>query len=255
MQPENRPERRTPEHRRLVTTDVPGVYKRGSRYVAITRHKGKRYKTYHRTKSEAKAAKGARDAGARPSSREPFDKYVERWLREYSGRTSKGLAATTRADYAYLLHEYAVPFFKTRKIGDIGPLDVKLFIDHLAKLPPKKSQNGSKRLSPATIRRILCPLKAMLAEAYELELIKTNPANVRVVVPGERSIKKPKTMTTEQIATVLPNLPERDRVLFGFLSRTGVRIAEALGAKWADIEQTDDGPVFTIRRQFYRGEL
>lgn len=255
MQPEHKSPSTTPEHRRLVKTGIPGVYKRGGRFVAITRHKGKRVKTYHRTKAEAKAAKAARDAGARPSSREPFDKYVERWLCEYTGRTSKGLAATTRSDYAYLLREYAVPFFKARKIGDIGPLDVKLFIDHLAKLSPKKSQNGSKRLSPATIRRILCPLKAMLAEAYELELIKTNPANVRVVVPGERAIKKPKTMTTEQIATVLQNLPERDRVLFGFLSRTGVRIAEALGAKWGDIEQTDDGPVFTIRRQYYRGEL
>lgn len=63
----------------------------------------------------------------------------------------------------------------------------------------------------------------MLAEAYELELIKTNPSNVRVVVPGERSIKKPKTMTSEQVATVLQNLPQRDRVLFAFLSFRTVR--------------------------------
>src|SRR3954451_18970292 len=98
MQSEHKPEPKTPEHRRLVKTDIPGVYKRGNRLVAITRHKGKRVKTYHRTKAEAKAAKAARDAGARPSSREPFDKYVERWLQEYTGRTAKGLAPTTRAD-------------------------------------------------------------------------------------------------------------------------------------------------------------
>jgi len=64
--PEQRSEAgsRTPEHRQLIKTDVPGVYRRGSRYVAITRHKGKRVKTYHRTKTEAKAAKAGRDAGA-----------------------------------------------------------------------------------------------------------------------------------------------------------------------------------------------
>jgi hypothetical protein len=34
-------EPRTPPQRRLVKTDVPGVYKRGSRYVAVTQFRGK----------------------------------------------------------------------------------------------------------------------------------------------------------------------------------------------------------------------
>jgi integrase len=53
----------------------------------------------------------------------------------------------------------------------------------------------------------------------------------------------------------LEDLQERDRVLFSFLSRTGVRISEALGAKWEDIGVTADGSVFTVRRQFCRREL
>lgn len=258
----------TPEHRRLLRTDVPGVFRRGTRYVAITRHRGRLVKSYHRTKSEAKEAKARRDAGDRPTSREPFARYAERWLTEYRGRTAKGLAPTTREDYAYLIREYAIPFFDRKAIGDIGPLDVKQFIEHLTTLTQKRRRRlpdgtvasvrarGAKPLSPATIRRIMCPLKALLAEAYELELLPSNPAKVRVVVPGERSTRTaPKTMTTEEVAAVLKALPERDRLLFTFLSRTGVRISEALGAKWKDIEQTDDGPVFQIRRQHYRGEL
>jgi integrase len=258
----------TPEHRRLIRTDVPGVYRRGRRYVAITRYRGRLVKTYHRTKSEAKEAKARRDAGDRPTAREPFARYAERWLVEYRGRTAKGLAPTTREDYAYLIREYAIPFFDRKAIGDIGPLDVKQFIEHLATLTQKRRRRlpdgtvvtvrdrSAPRLSPASIRRIVAPLKALLAEAYELELLPSNPAKVRVVVPGERSRRSaPKHMTTEEVAAVLAELSDRDRLLFTFLSRTGVRISEALGAKWKDIEQTDDGPIFQIRRQRYRGEL
>lgn len=258
----------TPEHRRLLRTDVPGVYRRGRRYVAITRYRGRLVKSYHRTKSEAKEAKARRDSGERPTAREPFASYAERWVAEYRGRTAKGLAPTTREDYAYLIREYAIPFFGRKAVGDIGPLDVKRFIEHLATLTQKRRRRlpdgrvasvrdrSAPLLSSASIRRILAPLKALLAEAYELELLPSNPARVRVVIPGERSTRRaPKVMTTDEVAAVLRELSDRDRLLFTFLSRTGVRISEALGAKWKDIEQTDDGPVFYIRRQYYRGEL
>lgn len=258
----------TPEHRRLIRTDVPGVYRRGRRYVAITRYRGRLVKTYHRTKSEAKEAKARRDSGERPTAREPFARYAERWLVEYRGRTAKGLAPSTRADNAYAIREYAIPFFGTKAIGDVGPLDVKQFIEHLAALRQKRRrrlpdgtvayvrERSAPTLSPATIRRIVAPLKSLLAEAYELELLPSNPGKVRVIVPGERQASGgPKYMTTEEVAVVLEALSDRDRLLFVFLSRTGVRISEALGAKWKDIEQTEDGPVFHVRRQHYRGEL
>lgn len=258
----------TPEHRRLIRTDVPGVYRRGRRYVAITRYRGRLVKTYHRTKGEAKEAKARRDSGERPTAREPFARYAERWLVEYRGRTAKGLAPSTRADNAYAIREYAIPFFGTKAIGDVGPLDVKQFIEHLATLRQKRRRRlpdgtvayvrarSAPTLSPATIRRIVAPLKSLLAEAYELELLPSNPGKVRVVVPGERqAYNGPKYMTTEEVAVVLEALSDRDRLLFLFLSRTGVRISEALGAKWKDIEHTEDGPVFHVRRQHYRGEL
>jgi integrase len=246
----------TPEHRRLIPTDVPGVYKRGSRYVAIWRHRGERVKTYHRTKAAAKRAKAAADAGdTQPTNRERFDSYARRWCDEYQGRTNRGLAPSTRDDYRALIELHAIPFFGSMRMADIGPLDVRKFIEHLAKQAPKRKRGNAERITPATVRRILTPVKAMLAEAYELEVIKTNPGRVRVVVRGEQRVKPPKTLAPEQVAGVLAAMPPAHRILFAFLSRTGVRISEALGAKWGDIQQTSEGPVFTIHRQFYRGEL
>src|SRR5215203_5566433 len=116
-------ERRTPDHRRMVRTSVPGVYRRGERYVAVTRHQGRQVKTYHRTLTQAKMAKARRDAGEQPRSRERFDRYAERWLTEYGGRTRHGLGPTSRADYAYAVRTFAIPFFRGKAIGNITPLD------------------------------------------------------------------------------------------------------------------------------------
>jgi integrase len=245
----------TPPRRRLVRTNVRGVYRRGDRYVAVTYGRGKRIKTTHATKAEAKLEKSRRDAGGAPTSREPFERYVERWLVEYAGRTHHGLSPRTRQAYATLLRSYAVPYFRCQKIGDIGPHDVKHFIAHLTQLAPRHSQDGARRLSPATVRRIMCPLKALLAEAYELELTRVNAARVRIVIPGEPPATKPKTITYAQVDQILARLGEQDRLLFLFLSRTGLRISEALGAQWRDVEVGATGAVLVVRRQCLNGEL
>lgn len=176
----------------------------------------------------------------------------------YPGRTSGGLAETTREQYAWLLREYAVPYFDSRgcRLGDIGPKDVRAFIDHVCGLAPRKRKAGTQQLAPSTVRRILCPLKALLAEAYELELITSDPSKVRVVVQSERPTQAaPKAMTPDQMSAVLSEIPEGDRLLFVLLGWTGLRIGEALGLQWQDFEQTSDGPVLRIRRQAHAGKV
>ena len=134
-------------------------------------------------------------------------------------------------------------------MGEIGPKDMKEFIAHLATLEPNKNvkgraQGGAERLSPASIRRIVAPVRAMLAEAFEDEVTTRQAHKVRVVVRGEsRATRlKPKTLTRDQIAAVWERLSERDRLLFDFLSWTALRISEGLRATWGDIQQTPDGP-------------
>jgi integrase len=87
----------------------------------------------------------------------------------------------------------------------------------------------------------------MMAEAYELELTKVDAGKVRVVVQGERRRTRPMTLTREQIGAVLERLPPADRLLFEFLSWTGLRISEGLAATWGDVEQTPQGPVVVVR--------
>jgi integrase len=242
----------TPPNRRLQQTDVPGVYRRGNRFVAITRSGGKRIKTYHLTKAEAALAKADRTwRSMPPSSREPFDRYVERWVVEYAGRTARGLQPETRAAYALLLRRHAVPFFGQTAIGDLGPLEVRRFVLHLAQVRSAKGMP----LRPSTVRRIMCPLKAMLAEAYELGLARVDAGRVRIVLPDPDEPEPPRVLTAEQLDAVLSLLAEPDRRLFELLSLTGLRISEALGLQWHDLQQRPGGPVLVLRRQCRDGRL
>jgi integrase len=233
----------------------PGIYAKGSRYIDTWKDRGKARSKSYATLSAATRGRAQRiAAGGLPASRERFDRYAERWLTEYRGRTANGLARSTRDDYAFLIRSYAIPYFRHTALGDLTPLDVRRFIDHLATVKPRKAQKGAKRLSPATVRRILCPLKAMLAEAYELGLIRENVGRVRIVVEDRRPQRQgPRTLTREQTSAVLDALAVRDRLLFFFLARTGLRIGEALGARWGDLEQTPEGPVLVVQRKRYRG--
>jgi len=237
----------------------PGIFRKGNTYIDTWKERGKPRSKSYPTLTAATRGRAQRIAnGNLPASRERFDRYAERWLDDYRGRTENGLAASTRADYRFLIRTYAIPYFRHTPMGDIRPLDVRNFIDHLAKKKPLKSQRGAKRLSPATVRRIMTPVKAMLSEAYELNVTPINAGKVRVIVHADEGRVRrtaPKTLTRDQIADVLDELRERDRLLFYTLARTGLRIGEVLGLKWRDLENTDDGPVLIVGRQHSRGEL
>ena len=75
----------------MEKTRTPSVYRRGSRYVAVWRHRGRQHKSFHRTYEEAREAKGRRAAGdSRPTSREAFEDYAREWLDTYRGERPEG---------------------------------------------------------------------------------------------------------------------------------------------------------------------
>src|SRR3954454_6046737 len=104
---------------KLERTRHPGIYKRGSRYVVVWRHRGKQHKSFHRTLAEAREAKGQRDSGQRKQpTRQAFDEYALEWIDGYQGRTSRGFTEHARADYRRALEQHAIPFFVGWRLAD-----------------------------------------------------------------------------------------------------------------------------------------
>ncbi|MDP9399378.1 MAG: tyrosine-type recombinase/integrase [Actinomycetota bacterium] len=225
----------------------PGIARRGERYIVRTPKMPGRPSSF-RLLTEAVREQGKRRSGAAsPMSSERFDEYARRWVESFQGRTSRGISPTTRADYRDALERFAIPFFGRRPLSKVTPPDVRGFVYELAE------KHG---LAPASVRKYLAPVRAMFAELVEDGKLPTNPASVRVIGQRERTPRQPKVLSPEQTQALLAEAPEAVGDLFYLLALTGLRISEALGLQWHDMDRDGDGqPVLHVRRQFYRGAL
>lgn len=105
----------------LQRTDTPGIYRRGDRYVTTWRQAGRQRKASFATLAEAREAKAAHERGERPVAlRVGFDRYALEWIETYRGRTRRGLAHSTRADYRRTL-ELCDPIFRRHAGGRDHP--------------------------------------------------------------------------------------------------------------------------------------
>jgi integrase len=225
----------------------PGVYRKGNRYVVVWRHRGQQRKKSFRTLEEARRFKGSATAGdTAPVSRERFDVHARAWLDSYQGRSRRGRPVSTTLDtYRHAIERHAIPYFKGMRLAEIGPPDVRAWLDVMRK----------QGLKAATVRTYLAPVRAMFAEAVEDGTLKSNPALVRVTGDAERT-RGPKMLTPDEIRRLRACVPDEWLDLFDFIAYTGCRISEALGGTWKRITIDADGrPVFEVREQFYKGEL
>jgi integrase len=246
--------------RKLVKTGVPGIYRRGGRYVVIVRDpSGRPGKHAAATMKEARATKAALTADVqrgewRATSRVTFAEFAPEWIATYGGRTSKGIEEHTRRDYQASLEADAIPFFGRMRLTAITAQDVKRFAAHVA----------SRGVSAATVLRAVAPVRCLLADAHEGGLIRSNPAaGLRLALPAasrqpsvsetEDDEGEVKALTDEELAGLLAALPERWRLLFEFLGETGLRIGEVAELRRRDLDLAERW--LHVRRRYYRGKI
>jgi integrase len=232
----------------LERTGTPGVYRRGDRYVTVWRDGGRQRKATFATLPEARRAKRARERGERvPAVGVRFEQYATNWIETYRGRTRRGLTRSTRADYRRSLELYAMPYFAGMRIAAIAPRDVRGYVDHLEALGQAAS----------SVRKNFAPVRALLATAVEDGIMAANPASVIRVV-GARTDwdeSERRALTREELAAFFAALPGEWLPFFQLLVQTGLRISEAIGLIWADLELDSSISALSVRRQIYRGHV
>lgn len=219
-------------------------------YTVVWRHRKKQYKKTFRTFKEAKEARGKRLAGdSRPGSRDSFEDYARDWLASYRGRTKRGrISDRTRNLYRRDVERWAIPFFARFKLAEIEPPDVRAFVTHLE----------ASGLRASTVRSVLAPVRAMLATAVEDGSLASNPAR-EIRVGGDsdeqgEDATEIRALTKAELRQLLAEIPDEWRPLFELLTQTGLRISEAIGLQWRDVE-FGEHPQLHVRRQDCRGEV
>lgn len=163
--------------------------------------------------------------------------FLEDYWRQWFTGKSKSLKPSTRADYerAFTL---ALPVLGEKRIGDITPADIQLWINTMAE----------SNLKPSTIRIYYSKLKACLESAVDHELIERSPCRRTLNLPRVDPHAEIECMPPAQTKAVLEGLREPYRTLVGVLMYSGARLGEVQALRWKDIDFEKN--CIHIRRNF-----
>ncbi len=170
-------------------TKVPGVYRRGERYVYSYRVEGRQKWGSAASLDEARRLKRQAEADADRGelidlTTARFGEYARDWIEHYQGRTSRGFRESTRSSYRQILNDRLIPYFdgvRRLRLAEIQPRDVKACVRWLVE---QRDPRTGRLLSKSTIRQHAGVLRALMGDAMEEGLLRSNPAKgVRVVVP------------------------------------------------------------------------
>jgi integrase len=165
-----------------------------------------------------------------------FDEFAQTHWETY---LEQNLKPSTRAAHRSNLKAHLLPTFGKMLLAEIAPAQVLAFL----------AQKREAGLSQKTLVNLYTLLQKILNLAVDLEFLQANPMR-RVPKPRVMRAEKP-TLTPAQVRAVVDATPEYMRALVVLLYLTGVRIGEALGLKWADMD-FDRGKLY-IRRSVWKG--
>jgi hypothetical protein len=204
--------------RKLEKTKTRGVYRRGSKYVYAYRVRGvQRWKTVD-TYADARRGKLVAQVDAdrgelRDLSRVPFGDYARGWVANYQGRTSNGFRESTRSAYKQMLEARIIPYFDgivRLRLAEIEPRDVKAFVRWMNE--QEDPRRPGRLLGKSWIRHHVAVLRALLGDAMEEGVIRSNPAaGVRIAVQEGEGTARPRpvekrAMTIDELRRVLEQL-------------------------------------------------
>jgi integrase len=166
---------------------------------------------------------------------------------------ARRLSHNTLRQYHYAFDLYLVPQFGSVKIASVKASMLDTLIDRCriqGKGTEDQKENGitPAPLGPNTLNIIRRCTRALFNKAVEWELLAKNPVLKSQVVKVERKVSK--GFTPEQSAEYLKAFMSSPAAYpLAFALGTGLRIAECLGVKHADIEERSGQYFLNVRQQ------
>ena len=160
--------------------------------------------------------------------------YLTRWVKTMTA----DLAPATVRQHEMIIRVHLEPAFRSRLLTGLKPSDVDAYL-------------ARKRLDPQTLRHHRATLRRALADAVRAGYLLTNP----VALSRAPRMDKPERhyLTGAQAHRLIDETrEERFWPVWTVLVTTGLRLAEALGLTWADVDL--DAGSLTVRRTLVRTE-
>ncbi len=238
----------------LERTSHPGVYRRGGQYVAVYRLDGRQHKESAATFAEARSIKLARDAEAREQRRGPtLHDYALKWVARHAGSGRNSVREQTREEYRRLLVTFALAYFRVDlRLADLDRRALQGFIGWLTDRPGRRG-----RLSDRSVRNAVTPLRRCLDTAAREGLIDGDLARA-LILPSRRGgrrweVSEQSFLTREELGRLLVEIPPAHQPLLILIASTGLRISEAIGLRWCDLDLDAVPPRLRVRQAIVSG--
>jgi integrase len=173
-------------------------------------------------------------AGLRaPAERLTVETHLEHWI---TNVLPLSVRPSTAENYACIARTHLIPSIGKKRLTRLSPEDVE-------ELLRRKHDAG---LSPNTVRLIRAVLRRALRHAERQGKV---PRNVAALVDGVRVPKPQKRALSLDEAQRLLLAARQDRLgaLYATLLELGLRLGEALGLRWEDVD-LEHGNITVVRR-------
>jgi integrase len=252
--------------RKLVKTTTPGVYKRvngagaTSGYCVIYRAAGKQRREYADTLDAARRVKRERETDRdrgewQERTTITLRAFLIEWIDSYAGNGRSGFREGTREEYRRLLDAYAHRYFGERlRLVDVTPRHLAQWVASLA----DEAKQG-RVLSDSTIKNVVMPVRAALADAKRQGMIRHNPAD-GLVFPKRARVQEDddeqiKALDPAQLSVLLAVVHPQHRLLVQVIAATGLRVSEAIGLQRRHLQLDGERPHLLVRRAIVRGRI
>jgi len=163
-----------------------------------------------------------------------LDRYIEE---EMPARHS------TKGSYTSIINKRLRPQWGLFLISDIRPADLHAWFQSLALAPVTKGH----------LRSLMHKLFDLATLWEYLPLERRNPIEIVKIKNVTMRSKESVVLSPDQFRDVVKRLPENVNMIAVTMGCLGLRVSEALGLKWSDIDW--ELQTVTIRRSAYRGAI
>jgi integrase len=150
---------------------------------------------------------------------------------------------STSDSYTSIIKNHLRPRWESMVLSDIRPALIHSWFQSLKLEPVSKGHVRS-------LMRLLFD-RATLWEYFPLE--SRNPLELVKIKRVTKRSKEPVVITYDQFRAIVPKLPAHVNMIAVIAACLGLRVSEALGLKWSDIDWKKR--IITIQRSAYRGAI
>lgn len=168
-----------------------------------------------------------------PGEKHLFEDYAKNWYEVFS---KPNVSKTTAITYDRQLHLYIYPVLQGKYLEDITVADIQKVFNAM--------DSEEKKLTTASKAKTKMVLNMIFQQAVEENIIGRNPLTSKTLRIKGNPSQTTKPYTVEQMRYIVSQLPSirnyKDRMFLSLLALHPLRLEEALGLRWKDIDLEKD---------------